>query len=282
MGQTQDRTRSSSRVMPRFSRRALRRCVADQRIGHGFLALRRPGFHALAGDQMHRIHVAAHDAGGRRHVVGDDPVAALAQPLGLGMFDHVFGFGGKADHQRRPAAHRRCATRRQDVRVFRQRKLRRAARLLLDLLRGCRGPRASRRPPPRTPPRPPARPPRRPPASARALSTRTTRTPGGSAIVTGPGYQRHLGAGGGRRRGDGMALLARGAVGDIAHRVDGLVRGPRRDQHAPAGQRPVSRARQPRPPPRRFPAARPCGRCRPHRPPPSRPHSARRSRRRRR
>ena len=44
-------------------------------------------------------------------------------------------------------------------------------------------------------------------------------------------------SGDGRCRGDGVALLAGGAVGDIAHRIDRLVRRTGGDQHAPAGKR---------------------------------------------
>ena len=51
------------------------------------------------------------------------------------------------------------------------------------------------------------------------------------------GHQRHLGAERGRGARQGMALLAGGAVGDVAHGVDRLVRGAGGDEHAHAGER---------------------------------------------
>ena len=53
---------------------------------------------------------------------------------------------------------------------------------------------------------------------SRADSTRITVTPAGSRRFDRAGDQRHVGARGLRRGGDGKALLAGGAVGDIAHR----------------------------------------------------------------
>ncbi len=61
-----------------------------------------------------------------------------------------------------------------------------------------------------------------------------------------------------------VALLARRAVGDVAHRIDRLVGRPCGDQHAPprpAGRSHAAEQRLARA--RRFPAARPCGRRRP-------------------
>ena len=100
-------------------------------------------------------------------------------------------------------------------------------------------------------------------------------------MLTGPLNQHHLGAGGGRRCGDGVALLAGRAVGDVAHRIDRLVGRAGRDQHALAGKRsgPGAAALPPR---RRFRAARPCGRGPLRRARPSRPRSGRRRARRRR
>ena len=57
------------------------------------------------------------------------------------------------------------------------------------------------------------------------------------------GDQDDVGAGGLRRRGNGKTLFAGGAVGDVAHRIDRLVGGPRGDQHAFARQR--ARLRRP-------------------------------------
>ena len=78
-----------------------------------------------------------------------------------------------------------------------------------------------------------------------------------------PADQRHLGAGCCRRCCDGVALLAGGAVGDIAHRIDRLVGRAGGDQHAlalerlrrpraraiclPARRSPVGSAMRPRP-----------------------------------
>ena len=55
------------------------------------------------GDEMNGIAIAAHDARRGRHVVGDDPVAALASQFGLGVLDHLFGLGGETDNKRRPS-----------------------------------------------------------------------------------------------------------------------------------------------------------------------------------
>ena len=52
-----------------------------------------------------------------------------------------------------------------------------------------------------------------------------------------PADQRHACARRGGSGGDGVALFARRAVGDVAHRVDRLMRRPGRDQDMPAGER---------------------------------------------
>ena len=61
-----------------------------------------------------------------------------------------------------------------------------------------------------------------------------------------PGRRRHLGRTGDKRDasaqrrglgGDGRALLARGPIGDVAHGIDGLVRGTAGDEHVAAGKR---------------------------------------------
>ena len=153
--------------------------------------------------------------------------------------------------------------------------VRRSACVLLQLLLARRARRASRRPRRRTRRRRPAAPPR-PRAACRArLSTRTVFTPGGSGRVTGPRHQRHVGAGRGRRARDRVALLAGRTVGDVAHRIDRLVRRARRDDDALSGER---LARLPELAPRsrrRSPAARPCGRGPLRRSPPSRRRSGR-------
>ena len=64
---------------------------------------------------------------------------------------------------------------------------------------------------------------------------------GGRRQIDRPGDQHRVGAerrGGG---GDRIALLARGMVGDVAHRIDRLLRRSGGDQHPPAGQAPVLR-----------------------------------------
>ncbi len=53
-------------------------------------------------------------------------------------------------------------------------------------------------------------------------------------LVAWPGDENRLGAERGERGGDGVALLARGAVGDVAHGVDRLMGRPARHQRAPA------------------------------------------------
>ena len=65
------------------------------------------------------VAVAAHDAGLRRNVVGENPVAAFAGELGLGIGGDILGFGGKADHQFWPL---RLAVGdgREDVGIFRR------------------------------------------------------------------------------------------------------------------------------------------------------------------
>ena len=73
-----------------------------------------------------------------------------------------------------------------------------------------------------------------------AVSTRTTCVPGGSGSRRGPGHQRHVRALVAERSRDRVALLARRAVGDVAHRVDRLVRRSARDQRADAGEGPAA------------------------------------------
>ena len=88
-----------------FSAAAMR---CDQGAGDFVFGFWRPGFDFLAGDEMNRVDIAAHDAGCRRHIVGNDPVAALLGKLGLGVGNDIVGLGGEANDQRRPAD-LRCA-----------------------------------------------------------------------------------------------------------------------------------------------------------------------------
>ena len=60
---------------------------------------------------------------------------------------------------------------------------------------------------------------------------------GGIAEIDRARDQGDIGAGRLRRRGDGITLLAGGAVGDVAHRIDRLVRRPGGDEDALAGER---------------------------------------------
>ena len=138
----------------------------------------------VGGDEMNGVAVAAHDAGRRRNIVGDDPVAALAGELRLGVGDDVVGLGRKAYDQPRPAG---LAMRDggEDVGVLHEFDGRRPA-MLLDLAAAliCCG-RQSATAAAKTA------------TSAgsafstaasisRAVSTCTTDTPGGSGRLTGP------------------------------------------------------------------------------------------------
>ena len=57
-----------------------------------------------------------------------------------------------------------------------------------------------------------------------------------------PADQRHIGTGLRRGAGDGVALLAGRTIGDVAHRIDRLVRRTRGDDNALAQERAVSLA----------------------------------------
>ena len=93
-----------------------------------------------------------------------------------------------------------------------------------------------------------------------------------------PRDQHRLGARGCGCGGDGVALLAGGTVGDVAHRIDRLVGRAGGHQHALALERLFApAAEQALRPQRRSRAAPPCGRCRLRRFPPFRRHSARRA-----
>ena len=74
-----------------------------------------------------------------------------------------------------------------------------------------------------------------------ALSTRFTATPMGSGTRDRSADQRHARAQFGERRRDRMALPSAGAVGDVAHRIDRLVRRSAGDQRVASGERPRRR-----------------------------------------
>ena len=217
----------------------------------------RPALDAVGRDEMHRVAVAAHDAGLGRHVVGDDPVGALGLALGLwrtrsrsavsaakpitsggrlpgrsaAMVLRMSGFSTSSSLGEALAPFLifsvACVATRQSATA--------AAKMAMSAGSAART--AS--------------------SISRAVSTRTTFTPAGSAQVGRAADQRHVGA---ERRGlggDRRALLAGGAVGDVAHRIDGLVRRAAGDEHVAAGERAI------RLPPRRGARPRDASETRP-------------------
>ncbi len=157
---------------------------------------------------------------------------------------------------------------REDVGIFDELQRRRpACRFLIFCRSAVR--RASRRPRRRRSRRRPAAPfPPRPASAARfPLDDGHARRIG---QIDRAGDQHDIGAGGGCRRGNGVALFARGAVGDVAHRIDRLAGRAGGDQDALAGRGRSARwrAQEPFGARRRSPAARPCG------PVPASPRSA--------
>src|SRR3546814_15836653 len=82
--------------------------------------------------------VAAKGSRARRHVVGENPVAALAIELEARMLDHLFGLRGKADDEARALAPglRQLG---QDVRVLRQLERGGQAVVFLQLVLGDGG-----------------------------------------------------------------------------------------------------------------------------------------------
>ncbi len=189
----------------------------------------------------------------------------LAARFFCGVRDQILGLGGEADDEAR-AAIAGLAQRREDVGIFGELQRRRRAVFLELLRRGLDPPIGHGRGADRDLDR--QRRLARLEHVARGFDMRRTVTPGGSGSAVGPGDQHRLGAGARQRGRDGVALLARGAVGEIAHRVDRLVRRAAGDERAAALERTGRRA-SPRWR-RRSPAARPCGLAR------SRPRRARR------
>ena len=177
---------------------------------------------------MHAVFVAAHDAGAGAHIVGDDPVAALARAFVLRMGDDVFRFGRKADDEATGA----CAPARSSREYPGSRvsatagacRLRVFLILLLasdfgtpigdgggehrdiDRQRGfASGQHLAR---------------------GRRLSQASHGA--GGAMFDGAGDERRLGAGLRQRIGDRIALFAGGTVGDEAHGIERLLRWARR------------------------------------------------------
>src|SRR5689334_11181102 len=91
------------------SRDALGEPLGDLTLGH-----RRPILDRIAVHDVNRVSLAAEGAGSRRHVIGEDPVAALALALRAGVGDDILGFGGKADDEPR-AVVAASGDRREDV-----------------------------------------------------------------------------------------------------------------------------------------------------------------------
>ena len=223
--------------------------------------------------------LAAHDAGRR----ADTSLATIqSQPLrarlAVACSTTSLGLGGEADHEARPA----------------RRRPRRASP-------GCPGsaPASSAGAPPPSflifcpaPPPPasrrrrrrrrryrPAARPRTRPASRARVSTRRSVDARRVGHRDRAAHQRDPRAEPGQRGGDGVALLAGAAVGDVAHRVDRLMRGAAGHQRVPAGERraagrPAALDRvEDRG--RLGQAARARIRCRPSRPRPARPQQRR-------
>ena len=72
-----------------------------QTFGHLQLGHGGPVFRAVAVDELHGVCVTAEGAGGRRNIVGENPVTALGLAFGGGLLRHVLGLGGEPHHQGR-------------------------------------------------------------------------------------------------------------------------------------------------------------------------------------
>ena len=162
---------------------------------------------------MHRVAVAAHDAGGRRDVVGDDPVAALARQLGAGVGDACRRSRRRSRRRARGRPSLRWATVGEDVGILDEHGARAARRrpssssagaALVDAPVGDGGGERRRRRP--------AAPPRRRPASRARSRHGRARRPAGSASATGPetSVTSRAGRRGGARRWRGPACRTSG------------------------------------------------------------------------
>ena len=121
-----------------------RRRAGKEARRHLVLAQRRPILDARSGDEMDLRPVAAHRAGARRNVVGDDPVGALGAALLARVLDQVLRLGGKADDEARALRPGLCE-RREDVGIQAQLGARSRLLPLSSIFASSRPPRASRR-----------------------------------------------------------------------------------------------------------------------------------------
>jgi len=95
----------------------------------------RPILEPVGIDQMDRVAVAAEGVRPRRHIVGEDPVAAFAKTLAAGVLDHIVGLRRKADDEGRPIV-AALSDAGEDVRVFGKAERRWRPCILLQLVPG--------------------------------------------------------------------------------------------------------------------------------------------------
>ena len=245
------------------------------------LRLQRHDLVAVGGDERRRVGLHLEAGIGARHVVGDDQVDALARAA------------SRAPSRPRRASRRR--SRRAPASAGLARHAPRSARMSRVRTRRQRRGRRPAWPPSRWRPRPPAcsrrrprpsrwrrrhrpaRSPRR--ASAPPTAPRTTSTPAGGATRRRSQHQHDVRAAPRRLGGDGDAHAPAGAVAQVAHRVEVLVRRSGGHQHAcarPGTARWRAGSRRPR---RRSRPARRGGPC-PSSRRPGTPRPARRTARR--
>ena len=172
---------------------------------------------------MNAVVVAAERPALGADVIGQNPVAALALSFGRRVLDHLLGFGGEADHQAR-ALRTRLGKPGQDVGVGGQRKAGGTFVSLLQLLVGRSGDLPIGN------------------GSGADRNVAWQAVEAGRQHLLGRAYVLHAYAlrvrQAGRPRdqcgvrpqvgqglGDCVALLARRAIGDVAHRVDRLMGG---------------------------------------------------------
>ena len=185
-------------------------------------------------DQMHFIVIPAHDIAG--NIIGDDPVDALALALLAGIADDIVGFRSKADQQF--GAVRAGGDAGQNIGIFSKDQRRRRGAAFLDLVPDIIT---------------------RAPVGDGGDHDRDIARQGGfhrighvlraadidavdaqrRAQIDRAGHQRDPCSGSSSRSGDGIALLAGRTVGEIAHRINRLMRRPGGDKHMFAVKRAV-------------------------------------------